>query len=226
MTTPALQETKQHQENFFNSTGDAYWTAYLAARPVYPKSLYDRVYEHHRKHGSNTWNIAHDVGAGPGNVAAELSNDFDKVVVSDSNGDHVISAQDRLAVLCPDKQFEFVHSRGEDVSNDTGYKGTVDLVVAAESICLMDAERALSCFAELLRPRGTLAIWFYGRPAFVNIDDPMHERQQYLLGRILSRMFSKFRPMKETLWEPATNVSRSAVHIHLTPKQDLSEQAQ
>ena len=45
-----------------------------------------------------------------------------------------------------------------------------DLVAAAECMPLFDAPSALASFAHSLRPGGTSAIWFYGRPAFAELE--------------------------------------------------------
>lgn len=41
---------------------------------------------------------------------------------------------------------------------------SVDLITAAEVVGILDAPRSVTKFAKLLRTRGTLAIWLYGRP--------------------------------------------------------------
>ena len=44
--------------------------------------------------------------------------------------------------------------------------GKAELIAAAETIALMEPWKAVGTFAGLLRPRGMLAAWFYGRLIF------------------------------------------------------------
>ncbi|KAL8657210.1 MAG: hypothetical protein Q9226_002150 [Calogaya cf. arnoldii] len=64
----------------------------------------------------------------------------------------------------------------------------------------MNVNQAISGFAKLLKPNGTLAIWFYGRPAFA---DASQQQSQLIVNRILSKAWDRVRPMKGTGFEPA-----------------------
>ncbi|KAJ7230933.1 hypothetical protein C8J57DRAFT_1251495 [Mycena rebaudengoi] len=48
--------------------------------------------------------------------------------------------------------------------------GSLDLITVAEAIALMDMPTALDAFAKVLKPGGTIALWFYGRPHFVSAE--------------------------------------------------------
>lgn len=147
------------------------------------------------------------MGTGPGNVVAELAQYFDNIFASDASKDHIIAAQHRLAYL-PATKVTFATCRGEDlidgVDGDCARSATFDMVTAAECISLMDIDKAITCFADLLRPGGTCAIWFYGRPIFTTSD-----RCQELYDKIVNNIISRVRPMKGTDWERGYNTMAS-----------------
>ncbi len=171
------------------------WVKYTTNRPVYSPSFYDRVWNYHQSH-SNHWTLAHDVGTGPGNVAEVLSARFDKVVASDPSGFHTAVAQRRLSA----SNVTVEQCRAEDLVTRVGPDGLgkADLITLAECIPLMNAELAFSGFAKLLRPGGTLAIWFYGKPIFVGEGQ---EKCQQIYDRIAGKAFSRIFPIKDTMWQ-------------------------
>ena len=122
--------------NFFKRVdfNEECWNNYLAARPQYDQPFYQSIYDYHQSHYGFS-EMAHDVATGPGQVAAELSNHFSRVIASDINSTH-------LAVA------------------DAHPPCSVDLIAAAECLPLIDATRATQSFSTVLRPNGTLAIWF------------------------------------------------------------------
>jgi hypothetical protein len=73
------------------------WDGYIKHRPTYPSSLYQRIYEHHYAQ-SGGWELAHDVGAGPGVVSQEVEKHFRNVVISDPNEDYINIATHRLSL--------------------------------------------------------------------------------------------------------------------------------
>ena len=171
------------------------WVKYTTNRPGYSPSFSDRIWNYHRSH-SNHWTVAHDVGTGPGNVAEVLSARFDKVVASDPSGFHTAVAQRRLSA----SNVTVEQCRAEDLVTRVGPDGLgkADLITLAECIPLMNAELAFSGFAKLLRPGGTLAIWFYGKPIFVGEGQ---ERSQPIYDRIAGKAFSRIFPIKDTMWQ-------------------------
>lgn len=189
--------------SLFDGGADFDWIKYTTHRPAYSPSFYDRIWQYHRSH-SDHWSLAHDVGTGPGNVAEVLGARFDKVVASDPSAFHTAVAQRRLA----GSNVTVEQCRAEDLVALIGSdgRGKADLITLAECIPLMDAERAFSGFAELLRPGGTLAIWFYGKPIFAGVGQ---EKSQQIYNRIAAKAFSRIFPIKGTIWQQAFTVMAS-----------------
>lgn len=73
--------------------------------------------------------------------------------------------------------------------------GQADFVAVAECIPSMDAEQAMTGFAKLLRPGGTVAIRFYGRPIFAD------EKSQDLSDKITSKAFERTFPSRSRRWK-------------------------
>ena len=63
------------------------------------------------------------------------------------------------------------------------------MIAIAEAMVLMEERAALASFAHLLKPGGTLAVWFYGRPTFA--DPALYAVGQPLLDDIMVRNWAK-----------------------------------
>ena len=167
------------------------WENYMAQRPDYTASnFYDLVWAYHERH-SDHYVLAHDIGTGPGNVAEVLAKRFERVIASDPSPLHINTAERRInnpAVI-------YKHCRAEDLVNtiDPNDVGKADLVTVAECIPLMHAEQAMTVFGRLLRPGGTVAIWFYGRPIFAAQGQ---EKSQAIYDRLIGKAFERVLPMK------------------------------
>ena len=208
---------EKQTENFFDGA-DFDWDGYLAYRPTYSEDFYERIYEYHTsKHGR--WDLAHDVGTGPANVAAVLADRFKNVVASDESGYHVAVAQKHLSSTANEK-VTVIQCRAEDIGDLPGVEGSVDLVTAAECLPLLDAKEAISSFAKVLRPGGTLAIWFYGRPIFA---DEGQERSQLLHQKISQILFSKIGSFKGTPFEKAWHMMGSWFDNAHFPEEDFKD---
>ncbi|KAE8371574.1 S-adenosyl-L-methionine-dependent methyltransferase [Aspergillus bertholletiae] len=168
-----------------------YWTGYLATRPKYTDAFYNHIYHYHAAHSQSAppgFTIAHDVGAGPGQVSAKLAQRFSHVVVSDNNKNHVDYAKHFLATCgVPASRLSFAVAKGEDLGA-TYPHASADLVVSALMFPLMETTAALRSFRSLLKPGGTLAVWFYGRAHFAEVE--YAGRCQPLLDRIINHHFS------------------------------------
>ena len=201
--------------SLFDGGADFDWIKYTTHRPLYSLPFYDRIWDYHRSH-SNHWILAHDVGTGPGNVAEVLGAHFEKIIATDPSGYHTAVAQKRLAR----SNVTVEQCRAEDLValvGPDGY-GKADLITLAECIPLMDAEQAFSGFAKLLRPGGTLAIWFYGRPIFA---EKGQEKSQQIYDRIAGKAFSRiFPPIKDTIWQHAFTVLASWLDSIKFPRED------
>ncbi|KAI3398344.1 hypothetical protein diail_9436 [Diaporthe ilicicola] len=185
--------------NIFSEDLTAFdWDNYLKARPDYAGSgFYDRLFSHHDSH-SGSYDTAYDVGSGPGQVASALAARFRQVHASDPNA-FIISKAREMFRLLGNVDFEVGTAEGI-VSAGEDRDGTADLVTVAECIPLMDTQAAMSAFARLLRPGGTLAIWFYGGPIFaspgLSEDSPEVAGVQGLFQDIVNRSYDEYRPFK------------------------------
>ncbi|KAI4098597.1 MAG: hypothetical protein L6R37_006391 [Teloschistes peruensis] len=187
-------------DNFFEGAGFD-WESYIVHRPAPTPEFYQLIYDHHRAHGGE-FNLAHDIGTGPGNIAEQIGKTFKHVHASEPSAYHTSVAEHRLKAIDPHK-YTTQQCRGEDISSEAaGHKeGSVDLITVAQCIPLMNVPQAISGFAHLLKPAtGTLAIWFYGRPCFA---DPAQHKSQQIINAIISKAWDRVRPMKGTGFEPA-----------------------
>ena len=116
---------------------------YAAARPTYPKQLYDFIFDYHRRHPAARFETAVDLGCGTGKCHVSLSmrfvfptvagqataslTPFRHVIGVDPSSKMIESA--RAAVGAVDQaKFRFEESSAENVH--TCEDGTVDLIVA------------------------------------------------------------------------------------------------
>ena len=181
----------QDSGNFFKAStySEAYWDDYMAARAKYSSDFYDRIIAYHKNHNSfQTRGVAHDIGTGPGQVAAELCKHFDTVIASDTNSTHLAVAATRLEKAGVEDKVTWTESGAEDLSSKYP-PGSATLLTVAECLPLLDVPRAMNTFAHLLQPDGTLAVWFYGRPAFT--EPEFTAICQPILNDILDLTFAK-----------------------------------
>ena len=143
---------------------DTYWEEYIATRPVYTPSFMSRIYTYHVEH-LHTFDVAIDIGSGAGQAAAALASRFSTTIASDNDAASLAFMKYRLSHIPRNKLFYSLTS-GEDVLQHHR-PGSMDMVVAAECFPVMDMQYVLRNFHELLKPRGTMAIWVYGRAHFV-----------------------------------------------------------
>ena len=181
-------------------TDVAFWRSYIESRPAPSDDFLDRIYAHCREHGGNTNELAHDVGTGPGNIAARLSEAFHKVVASDVN-ESALAAGPQLLRPKEAAKITFISCAAEELSASNkvqkeAQNGTADLVVVPECIPLLDADRSIRSFADLLKPKGALAVYFYGRPFFV--EEPWASKCNELYGEIATRIYQMFWPLKDS----------------------------
>lgn len=170
---------------FWRSTeyDQAYWDAYVAARPHYPSQVYDRIIEYYRTHNPKHSGdcTAHDAGTGPGQMAGELCKYFNHVVGSDVNDTHTAAAAVRLSHL--KSQLTWSNASLEELG-DSFLKASTNLVTIAQALALTDKPRVLESTAKLLAPNGTLAVIQYGQPHFY--DDRMAASHQQIIYDILT----------------------------------------
>ncbi|TVY88955.1 Oxidoreductase [Lachnellula willkommii] len=179
-----------------------FWESYIRSRPSPPEDFFRLIHEYHKGHGDSTTGLAHDVGTGPGNIARRLTAYFDKVVGSDLN-DNALQTAPFLIPAETLERMKFIHSKAEDLRTNVpaehGGQGTTDLITVSECMPLLDPTQALKAFNILLRPGGSLAIYFYG-PAIYT--DGNVERCNALYDQIATRICSFSKPMKGTPSHP------------------------
>ncbi|KAI1481618.1 S-adenosyl-L-methionine-dependent methyltransferase [Daldinia eschscholtzii] len=151
------------KEHGFSARGAADWSDYIANRPAYPPSFFQRLYDYHGQKSGVTWSVAHDVGAGCGIISSVLANRFDNVIVSDPNDGYGTIARHLLVekALLPESKFSFLQEAAEESSVESG---TVDMITACECIHWTTPDIAIREFGRQLRVGGTLAITYYTRP--------------------------------------------------------------
>ncbi|KAJ5613784.1 hypothetical protein N7528_007438 [Penicillium herquei] len=174
-----------------------FWKSYIASRPTPSEDFFHLINEYHAKHSDGRMEVAHDVGTGPGNIAARLAPYYSHVVGSDVN-ERALAAAPKL--LSPDlaTRMTFIQSPAEALVT-AGIPENLqqtDLLTVSECMPLLDAPKALEAFHTLIRPGGTLAIYFYGRPIF---PDPTCDA---IYDRMATRICQFGLPFKGTPGEP------------------------
>lgn len=195
--------------NIFNVVqfDEAYWDGYLAARPKYHLSdFYDRLFTYHNAH-SGQYGTAHDVGTGPGQVAGVLASRFQHVIASDANEMHLNVCKHRNANNS--SAVSTISSPGEQLAANV-QPSSADAIFSGEALALMDAGAAIDGFAKILKPGGTVAIWYYGRPTFADGDN---ELCQSIYNKIVNKLFGSIikggGPMRAAQWKRTTDVMAS-----------------
>jgi SAM-dependent methyltransferase len=175
-----------------------FWKSYVESRPSPPEQFFEIINKYHHRNGDSRADIVHDVGTGPGNIAARLSPYYRNIVGSDLNED-VLSVAPSLISKELLGRMTFVKSRAEDLVKNTppqnGGQGTTDTVIVSECMPLLDAPVALKAFHNLLRPGGTLGIHFYGPAVFTDGDV---DKCNAAYDRVATRICSFNQPMKGT----------------------------
>ncbi|KAI9652279.1 MAG: hypothetical protein M1831_007065 [Alyxoria varia] len=224
-TTTTEESFHSSGSNVFNAKvfDEQYWTNYLAARPKYSPEFYDIIYKYHDTHNGSdesSYALAHDVGMGPGQVTGEVAKRVSRVIGSDANSSHVDVAKHRLSDLYAAGKVDFIEALGEEVAaKSPGDARKVDFVVGGESFALMDTDRAKTCFAELLKPGGTLAVWYYGRPIF-NGEPKVQEIYNKIVTKIFRPVVSGGNEASRAMWKRSTEIMATWLdNIDFSPEQ-------
>ncbi|KAL9627347.1 MAG: hypothetical protein Q9164_007632, partial [Protoblastenia rupestris] len=155
MLVSNTETTAPAKELGFSVKQGVNWSNYLAYRPIYPASFFDRIYGYHSQKSQAAWSVAHDVGAGCGIVSSTLASRFNSAIVSDPNDGYVTLARKTLVEesFIPESKFRFLQEGAEKSSVESG---TVDLVAACECIHWTDTDVAIKEFGRELKAGGTL----------------------------------------------------------------------
>lgn len=162
-----MVETSYLKQNFKSSH-------YHSVRPTYPRSLFQAIMSYH-KVGRE---LVLDVGCGTGKATFPMTEYFDTVIGVDPSSKMLEIAR-REKKMLGKRQVEFTCISGEALSDSFEPK-SVDMVVAAESIHWCNRDKLYKQVAQVLKPGGTFAFWFYVQPLFV--DHPEAQRVYYKYG--------------------------------------------
>jgi trans-aconitate 3-methyltransferase len=155
--------SEQTAPNFF-ARDEAFWQNYIDSRPKIPQSFFDRIFSYHAQHGGR-FEVAHEVGAGPGIHSPRLAEKINHVIVSDPFADNISAAERRLAQH--KDRYTFHVNKLEDSMKDVPAQ-SVDLVFGQAMIHFTNHAKALEACAEQLRPGGTAAFSLVGFPSFAD----------------------------------------------------------
>ncbi|OCH88058.1 S-adenosyl-L-methionine-dependent methyltransferase [Obba rivulosa] len=156
---------------FAKATYDA--GRYAAARPTYPRQLFDFVFQYHGRTSGARWERAVDLGCGTGQATLELT-PFKHIVGIDPSERMITQASQALqahnSALNSDNsalventplasRVRFVQGPAESL--DFLEDGSVDLIVSAQAAHWFDWARLWPEAARVLRKGGSLAVWGY-----------------------------------------------------------------
>ena len=132
--------------------------SYAVFRPSYPTSLYNAVLAYHRGRKQ----LCLDLGCGTGIVSREMASRFDRVIGSDPSTGMIKQARSQTTL----SNVEFREGSAESspfLENDS-----VDCIVAGQAAHWFDYKKLWPELQRLLRKGGTVALWGYKDPVFVD----------------------------------------------------------
>ncbi|KAI0266338.1 S-adenosyl-L-methionine-dependent methyltransferase [Gloeopeniophorella convolvens] len=178
---------------------------YAAARPTYPKQLFEFVFDYHRREAAAKFDTAVDIGCGTGTymrrqATAELT-PFRRVIGVDRSTKMLDSARAAILNSRPDDaaKFRFESASAEHVP--VLQDGSVDLIVAGASGSLpctsqaahwFDFDKAWPEFARLLRPGGSVALWGYSELRLTHFPSLAPLIKEYLNGTDLQNSIGPY----------------------------------
>ncbi|KAJ0426154.1 hypothetical protein BJY00DRAFT_307656 [Aspergillus carlsbadensis] len=206
--SPTTPSTTQESPDTEHPNWD--WEKYIKYRPAYPDSLFDALYTYHAAASpDNTFTVAHDVGAGPGNVSARLAERFTRVVLSDPNKDFLSAARGRLSSSSCSKKSAMSASEtptstpditqgqaqadkfiylAESAERSSAASGAVDLVIIADALHWTDIPASIAEFARQLKSGGTLCVPQYG-PAWIENNEEAQRAWEGLFYQAVRDLF-------------------------------------
>lgn len=146
----------------FNATG------YDRFRPSYPDEFYQSLQSYH----NGNHNLLVDVGCGPGTATFQLSEhlQFKRIVGTDLSTTMINKAQDRLSTAS--KNFANVSFRVSPGGEFSFFdQGSADMVTAAQCVHWFDFHHFQNEVWKVLAQHGTLAIWGYVDPIFLDYPE-------------------------------------------------------
>jgi SAM-dependent methyltransferase len=138
--------------------GSTYNTVkYAAARPTYPKQLFDFIFKFHERSKDVKWNTAVDLGCGTGQATAEFAR-FQRVIGLDPSEKMVAGAREYVKSLGL-TNCSFFKSSAETLTDIED--GSVDLVIAAQAGHWFDWSKVWPETARVLTKGGSAGFWAY-----------------------------------------------------------------
>ena len=158
--TPSTNRTPSTARHASSIASD--WELYKRAGPIYPAALEQLIMKHHQKH-SNSWQLAHDIGAGSGIYSPTLARFFRHIHISDPTASGLATSRQVLSAWSiehPKKRGRFSFSVcNPEQAADCVADASVDLAIITESAhWSSDPEAMVRSIAQTLAPGGTLAI--------------------------------------------------------------------
>ncbi|NVJ66184.1 MAG: class I SAM-dependent methyltransferase [Gammaproteobacteria bacterium] len=158
-------------KNYFSDIAQQY----QRNRPDYPSEIFQylsMVCDNHQ--------LAWDVGTGTGQAAAQLANQFDKVIATDESIEQIAHA----------KKFPNVTYLRETAENATLEDQSVDLITVAQALHWFDFDAFMQQVERVLKPGGIFAAWCY---SLVHINPEVDKSIKLLYDDILGDYWSKRR---------------------------------
>ena len=154
--------------------------AYRAGRPAYPPTLFAALAAL-----APGRDLAWDVGTGNGQAAVALAAHFTRVHATDPSERQIAEAK-------PHERVSYVVEQAEHVSLPDG---SVDLIVAAQSLHWFDLDRFYSEARRVLKPSGILAAFGYD---WMYVT---HEIDEAINERVLPPLAPYWAPQNRLLWD-------------------------
>jgi SAM-dependent methyltransferase len=158
---------------------------YAKYRPTYPESFFHYILKNAKVTSLQSLTIL-DIGCGPGtcfttlipeliNILKDETNPLRevKLIASDLSQTMLNEAERKITPLLDNvKEIEvkYLQGKAEEVGKHIA-EHSVDLVIAAECIHWVDAERFLNGIHQILREGATLAYWAYSDSVFIKVGD-------------------------------------------------------
>ncbi|KAH3900794.1 class I SAM-dependent methyltransferase SCDLUD_002247 [Saccharomycodes ludwigii] len=139
---------------------------YKDNRPTYPESLYNAILSYHKGERET----AVDVGCGTGIGTFPLLKYFHHVIGTDPSSKMLEPANElkkEFEQKNTDKTIKFLCCKAENLSSVLP-PDSVDLITCAEAIHWFDTDKFFKEAYKVLKTNGTLAIWAYVEPRFLD----------------------------------------------------------
>lgn len=132
---------------------------YGSQRLSYDSAIYNTVLDHHLATGGH-FDLALDVGCGPGNATRDIAPSFDHAIGVDAGAAMIEAARALGGKTKSGSDIRFEVSPGESFSNIPGIEpGSVDLITVGMAAHWFEMEKFWVEAAKVLKPGGTVAIW-------------------------------------------------------------------